>query len=190
MFDREEYGDHECKICSKPIADRRTYCAVHYQEAIEKYQDDLQRYDRASVEWEQLSEDEKVRRNAEYDQQYIRTYAVGLILILTLTLCILIEQTVQTTAIASFISMLMVWLTRPLYAIFGRMGRGLKRGLIYTIVIVSLLWIGFSFIQDFPYQHEALMGSGILCVSFGLWRESMGRYHVTAKPQPPVRPTP
>jgi hypothetical protein len=190
MFDREEQGDSECKICSKLIADHRTYCAVHYQEAIEKYQDDLQSYDRANAEWECLSEDEKKRRNEERDQQYIRTYAVGLILILTLTLCTLTEQNVQTTAIASFISVLVMWLTRPLYVIFGRIGRGLKRGLIYTIVIVSLLWIGLLFTQDFPYPHEALMGSGILCVIFGLWRESMGRYHVTAKPQPPVRPTP
>ena len=190
MFDRGEYGDHECKICSKPIADRRTYCAVHYQEAIEKYQDDLQRYDRANAEWKYLSEDEKSRRNEERDQQYIRTHAVGLILILTLTLCALTEQTVQTTAIASFISVLMMWFTRPLYVIFGRIGRGLKRGLTYTIVIVSVLWIGLLLTRDFPYPYEALMGSGVLCVVFGLWRESMGRYHVTAKPHPPVRPTP
>ena len=190
MFDREEQGDYECKVCSAPVADRHNYCAVHYQEALEKYQDDLQDYDQALAEWKSLSEDERLRRNTEHDQKHIRSYAVVLTLIICITLCVLTQQSAEVTGGLSVASALVMWFTRPLYSRLGRLGRGLKRGLLYTAVTVSLVWFGLLFTQGFTYQQEALMGIGILCVVFGLWRESLGIYHVTAQPQPPVRPKP
>lgn len=190
MFDREEQGDYECKICSAPVADRHTYCAVHYQEALEKYQDDLRDYDQALAEWESLSEDERLRRNAERDQQYIRSYAVGLILIVCITLGVLTQQSAKVIGGLTAVSASVMWFSRPLYSRFGRLGRGLKRGLLYAVITVSLVWFGFLFTQDFAYQQEALIGVGISCVIFGLWRESLGIYHVTAQPQPPVKPKP
>ena len=190
MFDRDDQGEHECKLCSATIDEDHTYCAVHYQAALDQYHADVQQYDQELAEWNALSEDERLLRNSEHDQKQIRKYAIGLCLILTVSLCVFTEQSARFTCITVLGSTLVMWFTRPLYTLLGRIGRGLKKGLTYMVVLVSLLWVGLLFTQHFPYQNEALIGVGIMCVLFGLWRESVGRHHLNAQPQPPVRPKP
>lgn len=188
MFDRED--DYECKICDAPISEKQTYCAKHYQEAVAQYQEQLQKYEHDLAEWELLSPTERLALNVKRDQSLLRRYAMILALTLSLTVGITQNLGPIPAGLLTLGSCLVTWWLRPAYILIGRVARSLKGGAVYAVITLILISALLWFASDFPYPKEVMIGGGVASFIFSFWREAMGGYRSSARPMPPVKPTP
>ena len=188
MFDRDD--DRECKVCDALIPENQTFCARHYQEALLRFEEESLKYERALDEWESMTPAERARRHAAHDQALLRRYAIILSVAVSITLGVTQHLGALETGVMTLVSALIVGLIRPLYILLGRVGRGLRGGVVYSLITLSVVSIMLWFAHHFPYQTEVLMGSGAACFIFSFWREGVGGHQVCARPIPPVRPSP
>ena len=135
-----------------------------------------------------MSPTEQQKRNQLADQVQLRSYALKLNLLGALILHYVYTPHYAWTLLLTALVSGVLYVKSALYTPLGRIARGLSQGIKYMIALPVIIWVGLYFLEHFPYRHEAAIFASLLGVIIGLWRESLGIYHVSAEPQAPSVP--
>lgn len=201
---------HTCSRCKTYIAQGRTLCDAHYQEALSDYQDDYAEYQaaleqyHADVEaWNAMSTEEKNAFHERAEEEALSGIGIfaGLIVGGGFWLIKADEIPWWLGAVATVFAVIVFYAARNL---FSKLFRGFGYGIGYGVLFIGLGWITHWILNsmdpsilimasnpgaDTQYSPIAHTLLGSIGLATGLWKEFTGDHHAYGGPVKPIAPS-
>jgi len=184
-----------CRRCSQSIPTGRNFCSAHYQEALSNYNEQYDIYIYNLNIWNNLSDVDKTIANINAESNSLRNYSlllgciIGGILIFILDKSYLFEFKYKILFFIIF--PIIFYFTKPIHFFVGKFMRCLIMGVLYLIVMCIIGWITSFWAPIINENISLLFFLGcIISISISSYFEMNNRYHASAQPTPPSKPSP
>jgi len=183
----------QCRRCTIELPAGRTYCDMHYQEELAKYNESLEEYNREMMsyqyrldEWNDLSEEERADRHTQAEEMVLKRYGAFNVAVLSISVGLLSGSWVASILTGLAVSGLLFKLG---YQALGRVSRALAFGFGSFLMALVVLAIAGIFIEAIV-RYLGPLSVVLLVLSIGIcsYREWRGDFHASGAPKPPHKP--
>lgn len=184
-----------CRRCSQSIPTGRNFCSAHYQEALSDYNEQYDVYIYNLNIWNNLSDVDKIIANKNAESNALRNYSLLLGCVIGGILVFLLDKSYffefKYKVLFFIIFPIIFYFTKPIHFFVGKFMRSLIMGILYFIAMCIIGWIASFWVPIINENISLLLFLGC-CISIliAAYFEINNRYHASAQPTPPSKPSP
>lgn len=184
-----------CKECGANLPHGRNYCMAHYSEAMRIYKRKLNKYHQDLAEWNNLSHNEREKKNNVAEEGTVTTFAIAIGIIIGGILWYFASKTYQIDGLIGIAilitSTLFISIPKPIREAVGRCTRGALMAAMYFLFMALFVFM-LSLISNLISNHDKIiyLATAIFSIILAIFNELTGNHRSSAAPVMPEEPRP